>query len=196
MIAPDTGISKKNRTVSHAFVAGLDMSLRAPGLCIGRPGKWAAETLRNKLRGDARLLWLRDQIRDRVYKVMPALVAIEGYSCGSVGKWFDIGEGGGVVKLMLYELGIPVIIIPPKSLKRFVTGNGCAKKEQVIREVEKKYGVKTEDDNIADAVGLAQVAWVWLTQQSKYRTELEVAQQIRLPRKSPKVRFSSVKDSL
>jgi Holliday junction resolvasome RuvABC endonuclease subunit len=192
MIAPVLPNSKKNREPSHAFVAGLDISLRASGVCIGRPGGWEAETLRNKLRGD----WLRDQIRDRVYKVMPALVAIEGYSCDSIGKWFDIGEGGGVVKLMLYELGIPVIIVPPKSLKRFVTGNGSADKELVIREVERKYGVKTEDDNIADAVGLAQAAWVWLTQQSKYRVELEVVQQIRLPHKSSKVRFSAVKDSL
>lgn len=172
------------------------MSLRAPGLCIGRPGKWVAETLRNKLRGEERLLWLRDQIRDRIYKAMPMLVAIEGYSDGSIGRWFDIGEGGGVVKLMLYELGVPVIIVAPKSLKRFVTGNGSAEKDQVIREVEKRYGVKTKDDNIADAVGLAQVAWVWLTQQSERRVELEVVQQIRLPHKSPKVRFSPVRDSL
>lgn len=48
-------------------------------------------------------------------------------------------------------------MVPPTTLKKFVTGKGNAEKSLMIREVYKRWGFDAADDNQADAVGLLQV---------------------------------------
>jgi len=50
----------------------------------------------------------------------------------------------------------PLIVIPPPSqLKKFVTGTGNAGKEIMLKEVYKRWGFDANDNNLADAYGLA-----------------------------------------
>jgi crossover junction endodeoxyribonuclease RuvC len=53
---------------------------------------------------------------------------------------------------------IPFIVIPPTSLKAYVTGKGNAPKELMIREVFKKWKYEADDNNDSDAYALARVA--------------------------------------
>jgi Holliday junction resolvasome RuvABC endonuclease subunit len=80
---------------------------------------------------------------------------------GSSGMVFDIGEAGGVLKLMLYEqeyvLDKNLYIIPPTSLKAFLTGKGNAKKPEIQKAILKIYGISFENDNLADAYGLGKM---------------------------------------
>jgi len=50
-----------------------------------------------------------------------------------------------------------VYIRKPTQIKKFITGRGNAKKDVIIREVYKRWGFETDDHNIADAYGLAQM---------------------------------------
>ena len=60
-----------------------------------------------------------------------SLAVVEGYSMGSRGGMvFSIGELGGIIKLLCYNKDFKTIIIPPKTLKKFVAGNGNAGKEK------------------------------------------------------------------
>ena len=156
-------------------MVGIDASLTNTGvsalhrtehnLSLVRPGK---------LRGAARLANIRDRVWEQVIAHgIPQMVAIEGYSYDSVGRLFDLGEGGGTIKLKLFDHGIPTVIVPPTSLKKFATGNGGASKKKMIESAYAQYGVTTENDNLADAVALAMFAYVVLTKDSERRCELE-----------------------
>lgn len=68
-------------------------------------------------------------------------VLIEDYAFGGSGRVFQIGENGGVLKLFLLDFGIDVDLIAPTSLKKFATGKGNAKKQQMIEQFESETGV-------------------------------------------------------
>jgi Holliday junction resolvasome RuvABC endonuclease subunit len=56
---------------------------------------------------------------------------LEDYSYGSQGKVFHIAENGGVLKDKLWKAGIEYHLIAPTVIKKFATGKGTAKKEQM-----------------------------------------------------------------
>lgn len=50
------------------------------------------------------------------------------------------------------------MIVPPTSLKKYVTGKGQGvSKSQILLNVYKKWGVEFTDDNAADSYGLAHI---------------------------------------
>jgi hypothetical protein len=89
-------------------------------------------------------------------------VAMEGYAYGSI-MANKLGELGGVVKLTLHETdglgdGASPMLVPPTSLKKYVTGRGTGvQKNQMLLQVYKKWNVEFPDDNAADSYGLAHI---------------------------------------
>jgi hypothetical protein len=70
-------------------------------------------------------------------------------------------------------------------LKLFVTGDGDASKDKVIKYVVQKYRYLTANDNIADSIGLAKFAEVYLTHNSQRRCELETVARFRAKEEAP-----------
>ena len=83
-----------------------------------------------------------------------------------------LGELAGVVKLTCWwyfdgianstipfpsHLRVP-LQVPPMTLKKFAAGKGTAKKQEMLLQIYKRYGVEFNDDNAADAYALARVA--------------------------------------
>ncbi|CAH0448137.1 ribonuclease [Vibrio phage vB_ValS_VA-RY-4] len=87
----------------------------------------------------------------------PDLIIIEGYAMGARGLSTQIIEASALIKFVLAARGYDWIEIPPKSLKVFVTNNGNANKDVIIKQVYKLWGIDTDDNNQADAVSLAQM---------------------------------------
>ena len=56
--------------------------------------------------------------------------------------------------------GFPLVVAAPKKLKKYVTSNGNAPKNLMIKTVYKRWGYDVSTDNIADASGLANFAKV------------------------------------
>ena len=87
---------------------------------------------------------------------------MEGYAYGSI-MANKLGELGGVVKLTLHETeglgsGNSPMIVPPTSLKKYVTGRGTGvQKNQMLLQVYKKWNIEFPDDNAADSYGLAHI---------------------------------------
>lgn len=48
--------------------------------------------------------------------------------------------------------------IPPMTLKKYASGKGNAKKQEMLLQIYKRWGVEFNDDNAADAYALARVA--------------------------------------
>lgn len=156
---------------STCFV-GLDLSLVSTGYVEvlqggdGRPLR--AENIGNKkVKGAARLLWLRQAIMGAIGSrpegyagrkdVM--LVALEGYSYGSHSSNLPaIGELGGVARVALHEANVPFIVVPPSTLKKFATGRGNAKKDEMMLEVYKRWNYSPANNDVADAYALAAFA--------------------------------------
>jgi len=165
-------------------VGGIDPSLRFTGVCILPPtGEHILHLVSfPKYRGAKRLLAIREEVVSilEVYNI--SLVAFEGYSYNSVGKWFDLGEVGGVLKVELAIRNIETLVVPPASLKKFVTNNGQADKDRMVREVNAHYlfslAEPVTNDNLTDAVGLAHFARVADTGDSSRRCELEAVKNL------------------
>ena len=68
----------------------------------------------------------------------------------------------GIVKLVAAERGLPSRGYNPMTIKKFATGNGRAKKPQMIRACRSLLGIDTDSDDVADACfiyALAQAEW-------------------------------------
>lgn len=145
-------------------VVGLDPSLTSFGYAVVEDDtNGPSGALRPKMKGTHRLEFIRDTIMALLARQEPDLVVYEGYAMGSrVGNLFHIGELGGVMRLALYEAGHKVLLVPPTSLKLFVTGNGSAKgKDIIMRTLEKQHGCKFRTSDEADAYGLAILGLSW-----------------------------------
>lgn len=110
------------------------------------------------------------------------MVLIEGYAYGAnMAHSRAIAELGGIVRYHLHELGCTPIEVAPTALKKFLTGRGNADKNVVLKEVLKRYGVDLDDDNLADAFGLAKIGQSWDSHDGLPQFQIEVIEAIRKP---------------
>ncbi len=100
------------------------------------------------------LITLFTQLQDQYDEVH---VAMEGYANGRTFNREKMGELGGIVKLSHATVfGVDPTVLPPTSLKKFVTGKGTASKTDMINAVQSKWSKDVTNNNIADAYGLAE----------------------------------------
>jgi len=86
-------------------------------------------------------------------------VFIEGPSYSSNGNFvLQMGALHYMIRIMLKTADINYKIIAPGTLKKFAAGDGRAKKDLMLLNVYKKWGVEFDDDNLADAYSLARMA--------------------------------------
>lgn len=71
------------------------------------------------------------------------LVCIEDYAFAAKGKVFHIGENVGLLKYFLWSHSpkINYVMIPPTKIKKFGSGRGNAKKEEVYSSFCKETGM-------------------------------------------------------
>jgi hypothetical protein len=67
------------------------------------------------------------------------------------------GELGGHLRLLLWQAGIPYIIVPPTSLKSYVF-RGTAKKSMMMMMALERWGYVSAGEDECDAYCLARVA--------------------------------------
>lgn len=117
---------------------GLDLSLTSTGYCFdGNAG-----VISTGLFGTERLEAVNDDIKNIVVANQIECVLLEGYSFASrSGQAFSIGELGGVIRLSIFQLGIPLIEVPPTCRAKFATGKGNASKNEVISAVSARTGI-------------------------------------------------------
>ena len=114
---------------------------------------------KSDLRGVDRLLDIRKHLVETLTMYNSYLpikdAAIEGYAFGSQMSNM-LGELGGMVKMTLRDFNIYPLIIPPTTLKKYVTGKGQGiSKSQIMLHTYKKWGAEFSDDNAADSFALA-----------------------------------------
>lgn len=102
-----------------------------------------------------RIQAITNDIMSGVFSFEPDLVVVEGYSFASRFTSFTAVEINAILRLRLFENNIPYILVPPTTLKKFITGRGNAKKQDMLLEVYKRWQVEAKTDDEIDAYGLA-----------------------------------------
>lgn len=142
--------------LSDVCVMGLDLSLSQSGWAVDGGSDLSYGVIKaGALRGAERLVYIRRRVYDLVQRYGPGLLVIEGYAFGARGRLADIGELGGVVRVLLHVLRLPYIVVAPTLCKKFVTGSGSAGKDAMMMYCLKHGWAETQNNNEADAVGLA-----------------------------------------
>ncbi len=168
---------------------GVDQSLNATGVCrIDEDGRITASATVDP---EGHIDGERLHLIKRAVSTFAAdikFAALEGYSYDSVGRVFELGEIGGVLKVLLLELSIPYVVVPPVLVKKFATGNTSASKDDMV-VAAKARGYAFDDDNQADAFFLACIARAFHKDVPRYRCEMEVLRSLRNgPTKKPRRR--------
>lgn len=143
---------------TRSEVVGIDASLNSLGIAGRRRGETVANALGNsKLRGMSRIKTMQDSVARWLDIYQPRLVAFEGYALGFRGRSnavFDIGEMGGVLKMLILSRGIDILLVPPTNMKMFITGKGNADKDSVAFAIRERLGVSYATSDQYDATGL------------------------------------------
>lgn len=157
---------------SQPIAIGIDQSLTGFALsavAIADPSKHSTWVYKARGTGVERLkdiqLWLWEKIDNLVRTEHPVEnIAMEGTVVASHAAT-ALGELSGAVRLTLldYFCGEPPectypLKVPPMTLKKYVTGKGNAKKQEMLLQVYKRWGVEFTDDNAADAYSLGRLA--------------------------------------
>ncbi|MGL5923698.1 crossover junction endodeoxyribonuclease RuvC [Chroococcidiopsis sp.] len=87
----------------------------------------------------------------------PQAVYIEKpfFTAKTIGKNTVTLELIGIQKLVCDQRKIPAFPLSPKAIKKEFTGNGNAKKEQVIDAVRSRFELSVKSSHIADAIAIA-----------------------------------------
>lgn len=140
-----------------ARVLGIDLSLTATGLA----GPDWTRTLKPpaKLAGVARIDWILSQIDDQLVRDgYLDLAVVEGPAfsrqAGQAGHHERAGLWWAVARELDHD-DVPYAVVSPTALKRYGAGKGNAGKDDVLREVTRRFDWFTGDNNAADALVLA-----------------------------------------
>lgn len=71
------------------------------------------------------------------------------------------------------------VLVASNTLKKFVTGKGVGKKQLMVKYVYTKWGFDTDNDNLADAYGLARLAAAVASRTSEHKYEQDCIDTVR-----------------
>jgi crossover junction endodeoxyribonuclease RuvC len=137
---------------------GIDPSTKTGIVRINSNGKVWCEEITTKIKNDPqRFIDIAEQVLGWICE--RDIVCIEGFSYGSKGKGVSTQYGlGWVIRAELIKRGFNYIEVPPTSVKKFATGKGNTKKDEMVLPIFKKWGFEHTSDNVRDAFVLAQMA--------------------------------------
>jgi Holliday junction resolvasome RuvABC endonuclease subunit len=115
---------------------------------------------------------------------------MEAQSLGSIGDVDALGQINGVVQVLLTDLGASPLLIPPATLKKFVTGSGQASKAQMAAATYNLWGEEIQQDDLCDAYGLARMAEEYVENKSTRRHQIEAIRS--LTKKKTRTRIKKI----
>lgn len=146
------------------IILGIDPSLTGLGLATfdAVSGAYSARTAAyvphrgETLDPHKRLAWLAGQVENASRGA--AVAVVEGPSYGSTAGQRGHHERAGLWWMIthdLWEVGLPVVVVPPASLKLYATGKGNSAKDAVMLATGRAFAAFQGDNNAADSLWLA-----------------------------------------
>lgn len=141
-------------------ILGVDQSLTSSGAaCVSSdPDEAAVLHLWKppaKMRGTERLQWHVDNLEEAAEGC--DLVIFEGLANGALGSsLLDLAGLLAVLRLRVWQMEIPCVVVPPSSRMKYIVGHSPAGKEECMLAVDRRFpqvGINGNDQ--ADALTLA-----------------------------------------
>ena len=170
----DGGLRKQ-----HQISIGIDQSLTGfafSAVSVESPSEHMTWVYKSPYSGVQRLTDIQNFLFDRFEFLKerentPIDVAMEGTVLASQAA-LVLGQLDAAVKLFFFEhffesyfyypaldqiLRTP-LQVPPMTLKKYATGKGTSKKQEMLLQIYKRWGIEFNDDNAADAYALGRLA--------------------------------------
>ena len=149
----------------HTLSLGLDLSITATGLVALRGSIDTAPELVTEREitppanafGIDRPRRIVEEIMTYIHEAKPEVVVLEGYSLNmrNASSVVPLVELGGILRLMFTLDRIDWLDPRAGEVKKFATGRGNAKKDEIMMNVLKRWGHESKTNNTADAYVLA-----------------------------------------
>jgi crossover junction endodeoxyribonuclease RuvC len=142
-------------------IMGIDLSLVETGIICLEDGEITLSRLVKSKPSDEkeieRIQKIARQVTESILSYKPDLIVIEGLSYGSKNSTSlcQLAKLNFSVEIFCYQMGHRYLMVPPTTLKKFITGKGNAKKEVMLMKILKKYDLEFDNNNLADAFALA-----------------------------------------
>jgi len=148
----------------NVFFVGIDLSFTGTGVVVldGNATIVQQELISTKSsqETEVRILEIFDKLSFVPEMCNLESVYIEGLSYASKGQAIlELGALHYFIRIFLYQKTVNYKVIPPGTLKKFITGKGNAKKNLMLMKVYKRWGVEFDDDNLCDAYSLARMSY-------------------------------------
>lgn len=146
---------------------GIDQSLTGfavTAMALSDPKKYLTWVYKSPYFGIERLVDIRQFLFDTLDYLSEHNgiddVAMEGTVLASHSA-LVLGELSALVKLTIYDYfddssRFP-LMVPPMTLKKYAAGKGNAKKQEMLLQMYKRWGIEFNDDNAADSYALARL---------------------------------------
>ncbi|KFZ41910.1 hypothetical protein CS060_04335 [Anoxybacillus flavithermus] len=137
---------------------GIDPSTKT-GLVIIEDNKvhTAVEIVSEEKRAPHRFIDIVNTIMSHITN--QDVICIEGFSYSSRGAAVSVQYGiGWILRAELVKARLNYYEVPPSSVKKFATGKGNTKKDELVLPIYKRWGFEHNSDNVRDAFVLAQIA--------------------------------------
>ena len=148
---------------------GIDQSLTGFGLTVintDEPTEYVTWVYKSPYFGIERLADIRQWLTDTLnycdkYWVIDDL-GLEGTVLASHAA-LVLGELSAVVRMAIFDHfdeGDPrkyPLKVPPMTLKKYAAGKGNAKKQEMLMQIYKRWGIEFNDDNAADSYAIARL---------------------------------------
>lgn len=157
---------------SKEVTVGIDQSLTGFALTVldtKTPSIHLTWVYKSPYFGIERLADIRQWLVDHLSYIEDELesnildIAMEGTVLASHAA-LVLGELSATVRLAIYdffdegdERRYP-LKIPPMTLKKYASGKGNSKKQEMLLQIYKRWGIEFNDDNAADSYALARLA--------------------------------------
>lgn len=146
----------------YPMILGIDPSRSSMGLAFPDQSTRCLKPPNKAKLGVLCLAWFRDQLHALLTEGRPQLVVLEDYVVGqkqNPAGTLSTGELGGVIRLMLHDLGIPVALVNPATLRSFLEVGRGDDKTCGISQLSAKTGRFWRTNDEAEAWGLAAMGY-------------------------------------
>lgn len=105
-----------------------------------------------------RAIWLGDMLR----RYVPEVCTFEGYSYGSGGRAaVSLGELGGVLRLVAFQQGVPIAVVPPANLKVYACGSAATRGPKKVTKDDVVQAARTHLGYVGTSSDKADALWLW-----------------------------------
>lgn len=146
----------------YPMILGIDPSTTSMGLAFPDQSTRVIKPPSSVGTDVFRLEWLRDKVLEHLKRGQPQMVVLEDYVKGNkkfMAGTLTTGEWGGVLRLMLHDLGIPFALVNPATLRSFLGVGKGQDKASGISRMSARTGRSWGTTDEAEAWGLAAMAY-------------------------------------